>query len=63
MSIELDRKADPNVRKAGLTWRIGLWSAQTLLFVVFGAAGVISSFVAPGALAANGMNYATEFPP
>ena len=63
MGIDLDRKADPNVRKGGLTWMIELWPAQSLLFVVFGAAGVMNSFVAPDAFAANGMNYATEFPP
>ncbi len=43
-------------------WRIGLWSAQIILAVLFGMAGVLKTTMAPEALPAMGIAWATDVP-
>ncbi|MQB46004.1 DoxX family protein [Rhizobium sp. ICMP 5592] len=43
-------------------WAILFWIAQLILASLFGLAGVMKTFMAPEALAASGINYATELP-
>ncbi len=52
----------PNSSRAPFRWEIALWSAQILLALLFGAAGVMKTFMAPEALVPMGFNYATEIP-
>ena len=47
---------------AGPAWRRGLWIAQLVLSVFFGAVGSLNFFLSPIALTAMGLNYATEIP-
>ena len=48
--------------RAGLGWKLGLWSAQVLLSLFFGASGLCKLFVAPETLVHIGVNYATDVP-
>lgn len=48
--------------RAGLGWRAGLWTAQAVLAVLFGTAGVMKTFMAPDALVPMGLSYATDIP-
>jgi uncharacterized membrane protein YphA (DoxX/SURF4 family) len=48
--------------RAPFRWEIALWSAQILLALLFGAAGVMKTFLAPEALVPMGLTYATEIP-
>lgn len=43
-------------------WLIGLWAAQLLLFVMFGMAGVMKTFLPPEALPPMGIAWATAAP-
>ncbi len=45
------------------TWRAGIWSAQILLALLFGAAGAMKVTMSPEALAAAGMSEALVLPP
>ena len=44
------------------SWRIGLWSAQIALALLFGASGGMKVFMSPEAQAAMGMNDALDIP-
>ena len=48
--------------RASLGWKFGLWSAQVLLCLFFGASGLCKLFVAPANLVLMGLNYATDIP-
>ena len=48
--------------RATFRWEVALWSAQILLALLFGAAGVMKTFMAPEALVPMGLNFATEIP-
>ena len=48
--------------RAPFRWEVALWSAQILLALLFGAAGVMKTFMAPEALVPMGLNFATEIP-
>ena len=44
------------------SWRIGLWSAQIALALLFGASGGMKVFMSPEAQASMGMNDALDIP-
>jgi putative oxidoreductase len=44
-------------------WLVGIWSAQILLALLFGAAGAMKVTMSPEALAAAGMSEALVLPP
>ena len=46
-----------------LRWLVGIWSAQILLALLFGAAGAMKVTMSPEALAAAGMSEALVLPP
>ncbi|MGO9357457.1 MAG: DoxX family protein [Xanthobacteraceae bacterium] len=48
--------------RAGLGWQLGLWSAQLLLCLFFGASGVCKLVLAPATLVQMGAAYATDVP-
>lgn len=48
--------------RAGLGWKLGLWSAQILLCLFFGASGVCKLILPPETLVGMGVNYANDFP-
>jgi uncharacterized membrane protein YphA (DoxX/SURF4 family) len=48
--------------RASSGWRIGLWSAQIALALLFGASGAMKVFLSPEAQAAMGMNDALDIP-
>lgn len=48
--------------RAGLGWKLGLWSAQILLCLFFGASGVCKLILPPQTLVGMGVNYANDFP-
>lgn len=51
-----------SVRPSSRPWHIGLWIAQLVLFVLFGAPGVMKTFMDPSALASMGIAWATDVP-
>ncbi len=48
--------------RPSLRWEFALWTAQILLALLFGAAGLMKTFMAPEALVPMGLEYATEIP-
>lgn len=48
--------------RTGNRLSIALWVAQVALFVLFGMAGIMKTFMPPTDLAAMGLNYATDLP-
>lgn len=54
--------ANTAVARAGLGWKLGLWFAQVLLSLFFGASGVCKLVVAPATLVLMGAAYATDVP-
>lgn len=44
------------------SWHIGLWVAQIVLFVLFGAPGIMKTFMDPAALPPMGIAWATDVP-
>ena len=48
--------------RAGLGWKLGLWAAQILLSLFFGASGVCKLILPPPTLVLMNVNYATDIP-
>lgn len=48
--------------QAGRGWRIGLWTAQIILFLAYGASGFMNSFMPVDHLIAMGMSHAGVLP-
>jgi uncharacterized membrane protein YphA (DoxX/SURF4 family) len=49
-------------RQGGVPWQIALWAAQILLFMAYGASGVMNSFASVDSLMAMGMTHAGVLP-
>lgn len=47
---------------SGKGWQIGLWSAQIVLALIFGMAGVLKITMAPEALSSMGIAWAADVP-
>ena len=60
--MSISQNATQRSPQASAPWRVALWTAQVLLFVLFGMAGVMKSFVSPQALVGMGITYATQIP-
>lgn len=52
----------PIRNRGDIALRVGLWTAQVVLFVFFGAVGALNTFVSPSVLTAMGLTYSTEIP-
>jgi hypothetical protein len=48
--------------QAGSGWQIALWTAQVLLFLAYGASGLMNSFMSVDSLIAMGMSHAGVLP-
>lgn len=48
--------------RPGLGWKLGLWSAQVVLCMFFGASGACKLLLAPQTLVLMGVNYASDIP-
>ncbi len=60
--VDTSRNIPSATSTSSRAWQIGFWGAQIALAILFGMAGVMKTFMAPEALPAMGIAWATEVP-